>query len=75
MTGVAGTNWAGEWTGYIQAETTGNYTLTTNSDDGVQVYIDGVKIIDDYTYHAPTLDSFTLPFVAGHKYAIDIKDC
>lgn len=73
ITGVAGTNWAGEWTGYIQAETTGNYTLTTNSDDGVQVYIDGVKIIDDYTYHAPTLDSFTLPFVAGHKYAIDIK--
>lgn len=71
--GVQGSNWAADWTGQIQALTTGTYTITTNSDDGVQVYIDGVKIIDDYGYHAPTFDSGTVQFVAGKKYKIEIK--
>jgi hypothetical protein len=73
INGVAGSNWAGEWTGQIQALTTGTYTLTTNSDDGVQVYINGQLLINDYTYHAPTLDSATVSFQAGQKYNIDIK--
>lgn len=73
VAGVGATNWAGEWTGHIQAETTGTYTLTTNSDDGVQVYINGTLVIDDFNQHAPTLDSATLSFVAGQKYSIDIK--
>lgn len=73
IAGVGGSNWAGEWSGQIQAETTGTYTLTTNSDDGVRVYINGQLVIDDYTYHAPTYDSATLNFVAGQKYDIDIR--
>jgi hypothetical protein len=72
-TNVAGTNWAGEWTGEIQPETTGTYTLTTNSDDGVQVSINGQLIINDFTYHGPTLDSATYSFNGGQKYSIDIK--
>lgn len=70
---VLGTNWAGEWTGQIQALTTGTYTITTQSDDGVQVTINGNMLINDYTYHAPTYDSGTIDFVAGQKYNIDIK--
>lgn len=73
IAGVAGTNWAGEWSGQIQAETTGAYTLTTNSDDGVRVYIDGQLVIDNYTYHGATYNSATLNFNAGQKYDIDIK--
>lgn len=73
INGVAGSNWAGEWTGQIQALTTGSYTLTTNSDDGVRVYINGNLLIDNYTYHGPTLNSGTINFVAGQKYNIDIK--
>ncbi len=70
---VGGSNWAGEWTGQIQAESTGTYTLATNSDDGVRVYINGNLVIDNYGYHAPTLDYGTVNFVAGQKYTIDIK--
>ena len=73
ITGVAGTNWAGEWTGQIQAMTTGTYTLTTNSDDGVELFINGQMIISDYTYHGPTYDSATIDFVAGQMYTIEIK--
>ena len=73
ITGVAGTNFAAEWTGQIQAETTDTYTLSTESDDGVEVYINGVLVINDYTYHGETLDTATLSFVAGQKYNIVIK--
>lgn len=71
--GVAGTNWAGVWTGSIEGLTNGTYTLTTNSDDGVQVFIDGVKVIDDYNYHAPTLDTATVQLLAKKKYTIQIN--
>jgi len=73
IAGVAGSNWAGQWTGQIQAMTTGTYTLKTLSDDGVRVFIDGNMIIDDYTNHAPTYDYGTYNFVAGQKYNITIK--
>ena len=73
IAGLQGSNWAGVWTGIIQAYTTGTYTLTTNSDDGVQVFINRVKVIDNYTYHAPTYDSGSVSFVAGKRYTIEIK--
>ena len=73
ISGVGSSNWAGMWTGQIQAMTTGTYTLTTNSDDGVRVYIDGNLVIDNYTYHAPTYNSGTVNLVAGEKHSIVIK--
>jgi len=73
IAGVLGTNWAGEWTGYIQALTTGTYTLTTCSDDGAEVFINGQLIVNGYNYQAPTFYSGTVNFTAGQTYAIDIK--
>jgi len=73
ITGVAGSNWAGEWLGQIQAETSATYTIYTNSDDGVQVTINGVMVINDFTYHAPTIDQGTITLQKGVKYIIDIK--
>ena len=68
-----GDNWAAQWNGQVQAESTGTYTFTTVSDDGVQVLINGQMIINDYTYHAPTTDTGTYKFVAGQKYTIQIN--
>lgn len=73
IAGVAGDNWAGQWTGTIEAETTSPYTFSTMSDDGVQVYINGQLIINDYTYHAATLDTGTINLVGGVKYRIQIN--
>ena len=71
--GVDGSNWAGEWKGQVQAMTTGTYTFYTNSDDGVRLWVNGQLVIDNYTYHAPTMDQGTINLVAGQKYSIDIK--
>jgi len=73
ITGVAGTNWAGEWNGHIQAETTSLYTFYTDSDDGVQLIVNGQTIINDWTQHAPTVDTATFQMTAGQKYTIQIK--
>jgi PA14 domain/Chitobiase/beta-hexosaminidase C-terminal domain len=73
IAGVAGDNWAGQWNGTIEAETTSPYTFYTMSDDGVQVYINGQLIINDYTYHAATLDVGTINLVGGRQYTIQIN--
>lgn len=40
------------WTGFIKAPTAGIYQLTTISDDGARVWIDGRLLIDDWEMHA-----------------------
>ena len=68
-----GDNWAAQWNGQVQAESTGTYTFSTLSDDGIQVLINGQMIINDYNYHAPQKDTGTFNFVAGKKYTIQIN--
>ena len=40
------------WTGDI-VRYTETYTFITTSDDGVRLWVDGRRIIDNYTDHAP----------------------
>jgi len=57
------------WSGRIQPVQTGDYTFYTSVDDGVRLWLDGVKIIDDWV--APALierTSAPLPLTAGQKY-------
>ncbi len=37
-----------EWTGYIEAPTTGDYTFSASADDGVRVRVDGQLVLDDW---------------------------
>jgi len=43
----------------------GNYTLNVTSDDGVRVFVDGKKVLEDWTWHAPKLDKAELKLTAG----------
>ncbi len=45
----------------------GEYTLNVTSDDGVRVWVDGKLVIDNWTYHGPTLDTATLKLGGTHK--------
>jgi hypothetical protein len=72
--GVPGQSWSATWTGEIQALGTGNYTFYTMSNDGVQLFINGNEIINDWTDHPATEDvSAPVPMVAGQKYTIQIQ--
>ncbi len=59
------------WTGRIYAPVTGTYTIYTQTDDGVRVWlgdVNGTPIINNWTLHASKEDSATVNLVAGQFY-------
>jgi endoglucanase len=68
-------NFSARWEGFVQAPVTGTYTFSTISDDGVRLFINDIKIIDNFTDHPPTTNNgnqaFT--FTAGAKYKIKME--
>ena len=49
-------DFSARWTGEIEIPTTGDYIFSTNTDDGVRVWIDNELVIENWTNHAPTVD-------------------
>lgn len=73
IAGVGPDNWTARWTGKVQPRTTGNYTFTTNSDDGVRLWVNGQLVVDNWTYHAPTENSGTIFLEQGKKYDVKLE--
>jgi hypothetical protein len=57
----------------LHPPTTGDYLLSTKSDDGVRVWINNQLVINDWTAHALKEDRATFHFVAGQSYAIRVE--
>ena len=70
---IAPDTFSARWTGQIQPRYSETYEFTTRSDDGIRVWIDGQKIIDNWTMHAPTDNTGTITLEAGQKYDIQIE--
>jgi PA14 domain len=56
---------AARWTGRLDPPTTGTYRLTTVSDDGIRLWLDGKLLIENWTDHAATEDHATVDLVGG----------
>jgi alpha-D-xyloside xylohydrolase len=63
-------NYSVSWTGSIVADVAGKYTFNTVSDDGVRLWIDGKKLIDDWNVHAAKEDVASPKFTAGSRHRI-----
>jgi len=61
------------WTGQVQPLYSEEYTFHTISDDGVRLWVDGKKLIDNWTGHASTEDKGTIKLAAGKKYDIKME--
>ncbi len=68
---VALYNYNVEWTGRIMAPTSGSYTFSTTSDDGVRLWVNGQQLINDWSAHPATVDQGSITLLAGQLY--DIK--
>ena len=61
------------WTGVITAPQSGEYTLTTVSDDGVRLTIGDKLLIDNWTPHGTTEDKATIHLEAGQTLPIKLE--
>jgi hypothetical protein len=66
-------NFSARWTGWIQIQSTGWHTFYTFSDDGVRLWVDGQRIIDQWNDHSGTRHSGKIWLVAGQKYSIRLE--
>lgn len=69
--GITADNVLVNWVGSITVPTTGEYTFTSLNDDGFNLFIDGNKIIDDWTAHSAKENSGKIRLEAGKEYAIN----
>lgn len=58
------------WTGELSPRHNETYTLYTQTDDGVRLWVDNELVIDDWTNHPVTERQFSLPLTAGRRYRI-----
>ena len=58
------------WTGQVEAVFTETYTLYTNSDDGVRLWVDGKRLVNNWTDHGNTEDRGKIDLVAGQTYSV-----
>jgi hypothetical protein len=61
-----------KWTGQVKAPTSGNYTFTVTGDDGVRLFINGVKVIDGWRDQGATAYSYNTMLTGGTLYDIEL---
>lgn len=70
MPSIGADTFSVRWTGTITAPTSGRYVLHTQSDDGVRLWIDGMRVIDNWTDHGTTDNSAGVDLIAGAPHDI-----
>lgn len=74
VTNIGANDFSVRWTGLILVPTTGNYVFRTQSDDGVRLYINGTKVIDNWTDHSPSYDiSSSVTLNAGSYVPVTLE--
>jgi beta-glucosidase len=61
------------WTGYFIPKESGDYQFFTSADDGVRLYIDDERTIEDWLPHSQTLDTCSKHLEGGKAYKIRLE--
>ncbi|MGA2916503.1 MAG: TIM-barrel domain-containing protein [Sedimentisphaerales bacterium] len=61
------------WTGFIETEDAGEYTIFASTDDGVRVWIDDKQVINNWTTHAVQTFQAKFNFAAKSKHGICVE--
>jgi hypothetical protein len=65
--------WSARWTGFIETPASGEYAFHTFSNDGIRLWVDGRKLIDDWTDHGEQEDTGKIVLEAGRRYAVKLE--
>jgi hypothetical protein len=63
-------NVSARWTAVLEVPFTETYTLITTSDDGVRLWLDGRRVIDNWTDHGSTVNRAKVDLVSGQPYLL-----
>lgn len=62
------------WQGEVQATESGNHRFSTESDDGVRLWVNDQLIIENWTNHGPRWDqSAQISLITGERYSIKME--
>lgn len=70
---IGNENFSVRWSGMVLPKFSEKFTFITNSDDGIRVTVNGQKIIDNWTGHAPTINSGDIQLRANKMVPITIE--
>lgn len=71
--GLPKDHFCARWTGKLTPPTTGRYAIGTYADDGVRLYLNGKKIIDNWAVTPATGRTTYLDLEAGKSYDIKLE--
>ncbi len=67
-------DFSARWTGTLEAAEPGSYQFQTNSNAGVRLWVNGIRVIDRWTAHTTrTHNSTKLTLLAGARYTIRME--
>lgn len=61
------------WTGKLTPKKSGDYVLSLTGDDGFRLSLDGKRILEDWSDHAPRARGVVVPLEAGRSYAVVVE--
>ena len=67
---ISADHFTARWTGQVGAQFSETYTFYTTTDDGVRLWLNGRKIIDQWVDQGPTEWSSTIALAAGQRYDV-----
>ena len=70
--GLPSENFSIRWTGEVSVAKAGRYELMTNSDDGVRVFLDQKKVIDEWNNHPAKANTLMVDLQPG-RHAIVVE--
>ena len=65
--------WSARWTGFVEAQATGEYAFHTYSNDGIRLWVDGRLLVDDWTDHGEKEDTGRISLAGGKRYAVKLE--
>jgi len=65
--------WSARWTGFIEAQATGEHAFHTFSNDGIRLWINHALLIDNWTDHGEKEDVGRITLAAGVRYPLRLE--
>jgi beta-glucanase (GH16 family) len=68
-----GDDFSARWTGEVVPPSSGHYTFSTYADDGVRLWVDGRKLVDDWAPDQAKERSGTITLTGGLRYDLSME--